>query len=168
MVEVSNLIDFFDRKISYCLTQTDIHISPEHSLFVCRKDGVFLFQEIDHEEIQRFGALTAGMWQAAESVGRGNENEDYVLQFSSSDSGVFVFPLDLDEDVFLLAVVFKNELNPGKLKNSCKRLRNILIEDFWEEFPKRKIRVKPKDSHEYLFTDISDNEIDQLFSFAGS
>lgn len=169
MTELSQLIAFFEKQISFYLTEGGIKIDPAHSLFICRQDGVFLFQEIDHIEIQRFGALTAGMWQAAESVGRGeNENlNDFVLQFSSSDSGVFVYPLELAGETYLLTVVFKDEVNPGKLKNSCRRLRNYLVEEFDEAFPKHKIKNKNKTSREYLFSDISDSEIDKLFSFAG-
>ena len=64
-----NLVKFLDSQICYYLSQGDQVIKDEHDIFVCRKYGVCLFEELGGSMTsQTIGALIAGMWQAAESV----------------------------------------------------------------------------------------------------
>ena len=69
----------------------------------------------------------------------------------------------------LLAVLFNNELAPGRLKNSCRMLRDNLAYDYQDYIDQygRKL-IEEKQQEDFLFSNISDREIDQLFSFAGN
>lgn len=168
-----NLVEYLDSRICYYLSQGGQVIKDEHDIFVCRKDGVCLFEELGGSTTsQTLGALIAGMWQAAESVNALDEKlsvDDYVLQFSTSNRGIVVYPLQIENQVLLLAVLFDNELAPGRLKNSCRMLRDNLEYDYqdFNDLYGRKL-IEEKHHENFLFSNISDREIDQLFSFAGN
>ncbi len=166
------IVEYLSCEISNYLEDIENNISLDHDIFVCRKDGVCLFKELsENVNAQTVGALVAGMWQAAESVNSINtiSVNEYMLQFSTSQQGVMVYPLYLEDEIFLLTTLFGEELNPGKLKNSCRKLRDQLVNnytDYQQMRPKEISNEKKK--QEFLFSNISDKEIDQLFSFAGS
>ncbi|MCF8058133.1 MAG: hypothetical protein K9K67_02485 [Bacteriovoracaceae bacterium] len=118
------------------------------------------------KDIQSLGALLVGMWQASEAVGEflsGNDEKDLILSFQSSDKGFFLLrPTEKNKEVFW-GILFESEVNPGKIKLYAKKVR--------EFFDKIKI-IESKDMEniqdgDFLFKNITEDEVDKLFSFAG-
>jgi hypothetical protein len=112
------------------------------------------------------GALLVGMWQASEAVGdflSGSAEKDLTLSFQSSNKGFFLLrPTEKNKEVFW-GVLFESEVNPGKIKLYAKKMRS-----FYDEI---KI-IESKDMNntqdgEFLFQNITEDEVDKLFSFAG-
>ncbi len=117
-------------------------------------------------DIQSLGALLVGMWQASEAV-KGfmdtSQTDDLNMSFQSSHSGFFILrPGERNPNVFW-GLLFENETNPGKIKLYFKKLRDHF--EGVEILP-----AKNKDDEgdgSYLFKDITEDEVDKLFSFAG-
>jgi hypothetical protein len=118
------------------------------------------------KDIQSLGALLVGMWQASEAVGdflSGSAEKDLTLSFQSSNKGFFLLrPTEKNKEVFW-GVLFESEVNPGKIKLYAKKMRS-----FYDEI---KI-IESKDMNntqdgEFLFQNITEDEVDKLFSFAG-
>jgi hypothetical protein len=164
-----DLVEYLNTRISFYLGSREI-IKDCDELFVCREDGVLLFKElVESSRADRLGALVAGMWQAAKSI-QENSSElrerGFTLQFSTSREGIIVFPLNIEEQSLVLSIAFQDELHPGRLKNRCRLLRDALENDFSEFRIKNRSQVK-QSNKDFLFTNISDQEIDNLFSVAG-
>ena len=162
-------MEYLNTRISFYLDSQEI-IKDCDELFVCREDGVLLFKElVESSKADSLGALVAGMWQAAKSIQESSSGlrvPGFTLQFSTSSEGIIVFPLKVEDQSLVLSIVFKNELHPGRLKNRCRLLRDTLENDF-SEFKIKNRSQKKKSSRDFLFNNISDQEIDSLFSFAG-
>jgi hypothetical protein len=117
-------------------------------------------------DIQSLGALLVGMWQASEAV-KGfmdtSPNDDLNLAFQSSNGGFFILRPGVKNKNVFWGLLFENETNPGKVKLYFKKLR-----DHFEA-----IEILPAKNKEdegdgsYLFRDITEDEVDKLFSFAG-
>ncbi len=167
-MQSKELVQFLEWKVSDLLTKRDISI--EHAIFICREDGVFLFKENDQNISQELGALVAGMWQAAKSLGAmaTTEIEEYMLQFSTSNSGVFLYPLFFQEETLILGTLFTQEVNPGKLKNRIRNLRDSLLHSLEEESILWKKSSQDNSPDKFLFANITDREIDNLFAFVGT
>ncbi len=130
-------------------------LSTQHIL-VCRKDGIPLMtHNIDNSDGR--GALVAGAWQAIEAVLESNQNREMRLSFDSTESGVYILPLD-EELNFYSVMIFENIMNPGQLKNQFRLFRDEL---------RTHLTVLAEDinDNKVLFENITDEEIDTLFSF---
>ena len=141
---------------------------PNCSFFVFREDGIPMFikstlaKEIDSNAI---GALMGGSWQAARALSSflpHEENNTGIFRFSfdTSDRGVYILPFSVDDAKFIFGGIFYDEVNPGLMKS---RMRQTL-----EKLNTYVKGVKPsikKKNEDFLFNDITDQEVDQLFSF---
>jgi len=111
--------------------------------------------------IQSFGALMTGLLQASASISdlMGKDNkEEVVLSYQTTSSGFFILPPNETNRRLFWAFMFDNEQNPGKIKLYAKKLRTHMNEVSI---------IEEREDDEILFKDITDKELDDLFSFAG-
>lgn len=144
-----------DQKLSKC------------SVFLCRQDGVVLFSTIEsaqkHNE-SSIGALVSGVWQAANSLSgfiSADTEKIFRLSFDTSDSGVYILNINYDGSGYYLGVLFNDEINPGLLKSKVRGLSDK-VDNLEVEGPSSSCRLD-----EPLFENITDAEIDDMFSTAG-
>lgn len=140
------------------------------TIVTLRQDGVVVYSNETAEEMMTIGALMTGAWQASKALLDtlpNNNEEENVLRFSfdSSSSGVYILPLDIGSQKLFLGMIFDNEINPALLKNKMRKLATELSQYFISNSDKYAIKTQ---SDEFLFQEISDDEIDNLFSFAGN
>ncbi|MBT3983086.1 MAG: hypothetical protein HOE90_17150 [Bacteriovoracaceae bacterium] len=133
--------------------------------FVIKQDGHLLFKSLKSSSAAAIGALCAGAWQAASAIsGFFTQPTDGVfrLSFDQPGCGIYVIPLTANSYDLYMGVLFENVDNPGKLKNKVRTL-SVELMIYLEE---KQITEAPETSKrdEFLFKDISDDEIDSLFS----
>ena len=146
------------------------------SVFVCRQDGQLVYNQ-DHMnmgvEKSSIGALLGGVWQAATTLAsfipNADENENQIeqnifrLSFDTSRKGIYILPFMHDNEKYSLGLLYKDEVNPGFLKS---RLRDLLMK-MTVEMGNLKLK-KIKTSKNYLFSDITDEEMDKVFNINGA
>ncbi|MCP4913806.1 MAG: hypothetical protein GY909_11905 [Oligoflexia bacterium] len=154
-------VDFFKSE----LKSSDLNSKIQKiALFVIRLDGVVLYSNevkpLDKSK-ESIGALAAGLWQAAELSNNYLETKsrDFRLSFDTSDGGVYLLPLNLNGDIHLFGAMIQDQLNLGQIKNLLRRLRDKVEDNC--------INKNESGEDEYLFNDITDEEVDNLFSFVG-
>lgn len=132
---------------------------------IIRKDGIPVFSNRGKASVT-IGALISGLWQASQSltsqVSDKDSFSDFRLAFDSSDQGVYILPVTIFGETYFLSAIYKNEINPGKLKNQMRLIKSN-IEIYMSSFK----RTKTENREGYLFEDITDEEIDQLFQVSG-
>lgn len=118
----------------------------------------------ERKELQSLGALLAGVWQASEALkdfmSKDDCKEDLKLNFQNAHSGYLVLSPSLKNPKIIFAFVFEEQTNPGKIKHLAGKVR-----DHFDE-----IEILNQESgkeEELLFKDITEDEVDTLFSFAG-
>ena len=139
------------------------------ALFVLRHDGQVLYRYPELKEDMSMGALVGGAWQAAVTLSRFIDEhireEHFRLSFDTSDTGVYVLPVGYLQESLYIGLLYKEELNPAQLKNSLRILRNNLKSYLGE----LSVSVSPQNLHKKrLFENITDEEMNQLFSEAGA
>ena len=133
---------------------------------VIRHDGIDLYTNIDNKlEASSIGALVSGLWQAAQSLSRIIEDQtdffEFRLAFDTSSSGLYVLPFSIEGNDYYICAIYTDKDNPAKLKQYIRQLKESL-----ESYLVSMIESKEDNKDEYLFNDISDEEMDNLFSFA--
>jgi hypothetical protein len=118
-------------------------------------------REKDDIDVHSTGALMAGAWQASIALnGTKGLSEDQTLMLGDTKSGFLIIPFNGTMKMNL-GVVYNNYTNPGKLKMKTRLLRDFFSNNI-------KLEIKEKISKQnYLFKNITDAELDKLFSFAG-
>ncbi len=140
--------------------------SEKERFFFFRKDGHVLFSSSKKHFITSLAALSTGAWQAAfsliQSIEDSDDEKNFRFSFDTSSEGILILPLRLNSEVYYGALIYEDQINPGFLKNKFKnlvdKLEYYLIESGSNE---------PQLGNQFLFKDITDAEIDNLFSFAG-
>jgi len=138
-------------------------------LFVFREDGLILYQTavVDNKTGSSCGALMGGTWQAAMTLvsfigGSPKKNNDYRLSFDSTSEGVHILAAGQYEGYEIyLGGIYAQQVNPAPLKNKIKNL-NFKLRECIEELSAKQIATKTEDS--YLFSNITDSEIDAMFA----
>jgi hypothetical protein len=135
-------------------------------LLVISPEGVVLGHQgpLTAEETQHFGVLMNGAWQAAEQVSKMAsvcEEQKTRLSFDTSSEGVYLLPFNAQGVPLLFVSIYKTITNPGLMKNQMRSFTSHLEEKLTG------LRVPQQKSKHLLFDDISDREIDEMFSFAG-
>lgn len=120
-------------------------------------------QKKSSKDAQSLGALLVGVWQASEAASEllSKDNAEMGLSFQNSNNGFFLLgPTEKNPKVFW-AVLLENQVNPGKIKVVMKKLRN--------HFDDLKILegIEASKNDSFLFKNITEEEVDDLFSFAG-
>ena len=144
----------------------------KHSFYFVREDGLVLFQysfdSMSDLNAASIGALIGGVWQASNELGSNvaiGAGDDLKLSFGSSDSGVYIIGLDnSDNQKMFFCCMYQKEINPGLLKMKVGKLGEKISKRF-DEHMKQKKSHKIRDN--FLFDNITDDEIDRLFGQAG-
>lgn len=164
-----NLNGFFIHFLSENISKFDL---DKYTIFMCRADGVPLFfhnTEVNKQNEATIGALLGGAWQAANALSsfikNANQSKEFRLSFDTSESGIYALPIYVNSSEYYLGIIYSNENSPGKIKSKMR-----LIADKMEGQAKCVTCNTSNTQHsdnkgEYLFKDISDNEIDKIFSF---
>jgi hypothetical protein len=138
-------------------------------LMVSREDGITIYDSIQDSSTNSVAALVSGVWQASEAlmnlVQNGEEILNFRLSFGTSDQGIYLLPFSLHGKRYFLGAIYHDCLNPGLLK----RKLALLKEEIKPLFESVSVEDRPGKAtrHGYLFEDLSDEEIDRLFSMGG-
>ena len=138
-------------------------------LFVTREDGITIYDSVQNNTTTSVAALVSGVWQASEAlmglVHKQNDIMEFRLGFDTSSQGIYLFPFMLSGKKYFLGAIYNDCLNPGLLKRQVTLVKEEMERLFANEpLPKKNIGSLRQG---YLFQDISDAEIDRLFSLGG-
>lgn len=157
----------------------------EHVVFLVKNDGMELYST-HPQTTRKITALVAGAWQASSYLAKDLIDnyeleksgdsffQEFRFSFDRSDCGVYLLPLMFNNGVQILGIVYKNVINPAQIKSYFKKtqieLQNLVDQESQEtqEIKKKSPKLNRKQVHhcgEFLFDDISDAEMDRLFSF---
>ncbi len=138
-------------------------------LFVTREDGITIYDSIQNNTTTSVAALVSGVWQASEAlmnlVYKQNEIMDFRLAFDTSSQGIYLFPFTLSGKRYFLGAIYSDCINPGQLKRQIAMIKEEMERLFEAEPLPKKVITSSRQG--YLFQDISDAEIDRLFSLGG-
>ena len=137
----------------------------EDTFFIFRRDGIVLYTNNKKDKVNHssMGALFGGLWQAAETLVQyvPVENQDgFRLSFDSSNSGIFILPIPFAKEPLFLSAIYSSQRNPALIKNNLRTLKNFLMDK--ESFI---VQEETSTDNNLLFGNITDDEMDQLFSF---
>lgn len=139
-------------------------------LFVSREDGISVFDFENDSTRAQVSALVSGMWQASEALVKliddTQDAYDFRLGFDTSSSGVFLLPFTHGGKKYFLGALYSGSLNPGVLKHQLGQIRNEICQ-LLEHSVAREDEIPLEGRNGYLFTDITDEEIDRLFGVHG-
>jgi hypothetical protein len=138
-------------------------------LFVSRDDGITIYDSVQNHTTTSVAALVSGVWQASEAlmnlVDKENQIMDFRLGFDTTSQGIYLYPLCLGGKKYFLGAIYGDCLNPGQLKRQVSLIKDEMEIFFAAEPVSRKVIVSAREG--YLFQDISDSEMDRLFSLGG-
>lgn len=139
-------------------------------LFVTREDGITLYDSVQDTTSSSVAALVSGVWQASEAlmklVKSDSQDLHYRLGYDTSSEGIFIFPVSLQGKKYFLGAIYEDCLNPGLLKRQITLIKQELELFLVNSEPEKKATVSTTRSG-YLFSEITDEEIDRLFSVGG-
>lgn len=132
----------------------------ECDFFIFSRDGIIVYRNLSDEvrKVQELGALSGGLCQAAVQLATMYDldgAEDFKLDFSISNTGLFILPIPVMDYEYYLINFYREHMNPGVNKILFRSLVNHLIDH-------QNIFESTADG-KYLFENIKDEEIDQLF-----
>ena len=140
-------------------------------LFVTREDGITVYDSVQDKTTTSVAALVSGVWQASEAlmgmVQQGQDAMEFRLGFDSSSQGIYLFPFSLSGKRYFLGAIYSDCLNPGQLKRQVALVKEEFDRTFGDEPVPQKVASKAPRREGFLFQDISDDEIDRLFSVGG-
>jgi hypothetical protein len=142
-------------------------------LFFVRHDGISIYDSAQDSSTQAVGALSGGLWQAAEAlmkmIDASSGPMEFRLGFDTSSQGVMIVPVQFQGGLYFLGAIYHESLNPALLKRQVIQLQ--------DEITKKLLTIKtikraaPKITAAragYLFDHITDEEMDRLFSLGGN
>jgi hypothetical protein len=138
-------------------------------LFVTREDGIMLFDSVMDASSSSVSALVSGVWQAASALMNivqpdTNEALMYRFGFDTSASGIILLPLEIEGKNYYLGAIYKDCLNPGFLKRQVTLIKEEIIRISEITPEKKALKSENHLRHGFLFDEITDAEMDQLFS----
>lgn len=137
-------------------------------LFVTREDGITIYDSVQDKTTTSVSALVSGVWQASEALMGLVHPTQNVLEFrfafDTSSRGVFLFPITAQGKKYFLGAIYNDYVNPGQLKHQVSMIKEELELTLPKEASKEQVSSTRAG---YLFSDISDAEIDRLFSLGG-
>ena len=139
-------------------------------LFVSRDDGITIYDSVQNQTTTSVSALVSGVWQASEAlIGLTQSSQDVMefrLGFDTSSQGIYLMPFMLFEKKYFLGAIYHECVNPGQLKRQVIMIKKEM-ERLFEKDPAQNKKVKPSSREEFLFQEITDDEINRLFSVSG-
>lgn len=164
----SNFIQKIETFFTMCEFKDSLTVS-----FV-RDDGIVVYSNFHNElDSKSIGALVGGVWQAASSLASfaSDENSmDFRFSYDTSSDGILIFPLCHGKNQYFLCGIYKDEMNPAVLKQKLKILQGKLSEFLNENCrvensnQKQYTQQDEKNRAGYLFDNLTDDEMDHLFS----
>ena len=109
-------------------------------------------------EENSLSALAAASWQAAESIVKvfgSMSSDDYRFSFDTTSSGFYILKLNTSDDL-IISYIYNDQENPGKAKSLFRGLKDSL-----ESYLLENKEATSNDT--FLFDEISDDEVDELF-----
>lgn len=137
------------------------------SLLITRGDGVVLWADksVDKKN-HSLGALITGVWSAAKALTDilDAENINSNLSYGGSSDGLHILPITLNEKRYAFSVIYKKVNNPSKLKLKFRLLKQTIEDEYEEKNQMSEIIDSGKERTKALFNNITDEEIDNLFT----
>ena len=138
-------------------------------ILIIRSDGLTLYSNVQNNfENATTSALVSGLWQAAKSLNSMVKSEedfqDFKLSFDSRENGLFIMPFLLNKEEYYLCTIYKEVMNPAKLKRDMRLVKENL-EVFLKDFSFDLESAEGRES--FLFKDITDEEMNRLFDVEG-
>ena len=137
-------------------------------IFLSREDGITIYDSVQNNTTSSVSALVSGVWQASEaliSLASPSQNiMEFRLGFDTSSQGIYLYPVYLSGKRYLLGAIYRDCLNPGQLKRQLAMIKEEIDLIFFEEPISTKSKKKFPEREGFLFQEISDDEIDRLFS----
>jgi hypothetical protein len=151
----SLIADYFENKCEFDISMTT----------VVRADGIVVYSSKDlRPKAASIGALVGGVWQAAEALNTHSGVEekvtDYRFSFDKADSGIYILPVLIEGSSYYMATLYSDTFNPALLKRNFRLLKED-IETFLSINKVTKTHLRK----EFLFKNITDEEMDNLFAF---
>lgn len=144
-------------------------------LFFVRNDGISIYDSGHDDSTQAVGALSGGLWQAAEALMNMIDAKtgpmEFRLGFDTSSQGVMIVPVNFQGTTYFLGAIYHQCLNPALLKRQVIQLQDELEKNLLTIKTKTTKKVAPRVTTTragYLFDYISDEEMDRLFSLGGN
>jgi hypothetical protein len=138
-------------------------------LFVTREDGITIYDSVQNNTTNSVAALVSGVWQASEALMNLVHNQNHVMEFrlgfDTSSQGIYLFPFTLNNKRYFLGAIYADCLNPGLLKRQMAVIKDEMEVFFKAEPVEKKAILTSRQG--YLFKDITDAEMDRLFSLGG-
>ncbi len=133
-------------------------------LFVVRRDGLMVWDGTPDDRSQPLAALCGGMWEAsfamARTAGAATSPSGFRLVFDDAAAGVLVYPLTVHGETYFLGGIYRDCVNPARLRHRVQELRGRL-EGLLAE-GQAPVAAQAERAG-YLFADITDAEMDRLF-----
>lgn len=142
-------------------------------LFITREDGITVYDSVQDKTTTSVAALVSGVWQASEALmGMVNKNQnvmEFRLGFDTTEQGIYLFPFELSGKRYFLGAIYKDCINPGQLKRQISQVKEELDRVFAETnvVVVKKATTSVVAREDFLFKEITDEEIDRLFSVGG-
>jgi hypothetical protein len=139
-----------------------------------RDDGIIVYTNFHNElDAKSIGALVGGVWQAASSLASfatSEDSMDFRFSYDTSSDGIIIFPLMHEKNQYFLCGIYKEETNPAVLKQRLKVLQGKLIEFIDKNCSASVIQKDQSEKNRagYLFENLTDDEMDHLFSVTGN
>ena len=140
-------------------------------LFVTREDGITIYDSVQDQTTTSVSALVSGVWQASEALmGLAHPKQDVMdfrLGFDTSSQGIYLMPFSLKGKRYFLGAIYHECVNPGQLKRQVVMIKEEMDRLFASEPVAPKTQNKTMSREGFLFQEITDAEIDRLFSAGG-
>lgn len=151
--------------IKQFLEENDFHMLAD-KMAIVRNDGIVLYSNAeDFEESSSIGALVGGLWQAAQSLNSIVSDEsdilDFRLSFDTSNKGIYILPFNINKKDFYICGIYSDVNNPALLKRNLRNLKENLS-NYLLEYCSQNEDIR----QDFLFNNITDEEMDNLFSFS--
>lgn len=169
--KVTQLIPSFSRR--YFEEYSEISQLRDCSLFMTRQDGVLVYHKNglgDKLDPSAVGALLGGVWQAAQAlvsfIPNHQDASNFRLSFDTSSQGLYVQPLFVRDELYYLGLLYSEEVNPAMIKSKLRILTQNFIKYLESELETASVTTSQSTNDSYLFSNITDEEMDKLFKFA--
>jgi hypothetical protein len=134
-------------------------------LLVVRNDGLLIWDARKDDQSQALAALCGGVWEASQAMAKAAgqvSGDDFRFVFDSTSKGVLIFPIRSDKHGFYLAAIYQGCVNPALLKRQVHGLGKKLATHI-ATMPTPVQRATTTSRKGFLFSDISDEEMNRLF-----